>query len=435
MLGIGLAATRDIVSFFRHATKDGAGAANPVAGAIKHAVATGDSQSGNFIKTFAPPRLQRGSVRTPRLGRRFPRIAARQTPINFRFASARRRGDALRAWQRACRSGGAATSIRRAARRPPASSIAARRSRTCPKVVEAFGAAEFWGLRMSPGLIGTDAKLDIPLPDNVRRYHYPGTTHGGGRGGFPRRRCSRQPTPAASCLPIRTRKLIRRVPSPRALIAWVVNDFPPPPSRYPLLGAGDLVSRELGCRRLSQRFPARRPGPPLNPVLDYDFGPQFAAADLSGVITQQPPRIRQVHPAYRSAESTATATKHPACRRCCTRRRSEPTSAGTSPRRGFLLVRDAALRAATCHFPRTRAEREASGDPRLSLEERYGTLDGYVCVVRRAAARAVTERFLLQSDAERIVADAIASDVLPTSSNSRSTQREIASRVCAAGGP
>ena len=34
------------------------------------------------------------------------------------------------------------------------------------------------------GLIGTDAKLDIPLPDNVRRYYYPGTTHGGGRGGF-----------------------------------------------------------------------------------------------------------------------------------------------------------------------------------------------------------------------------------------------------------
>ena len=55
---------------------------------------------------------------------------------------------------------------------------------TCPKVIEAFGSTEFWGLRMSPGLIGTDAEADIPLPDNVRRYYYPGTTHGGGRGGF-----------------------------------------------------------------------------------------------------------------------------------------------------------------------------------------------------------------------------------------------------------
>ena len=39
---------------------------------------------------------------------------------------------------------------------------------------------------MSPGLVGTDAAADIPLPDNVRRYYMPGTTHGGGRGGFTR---------------------------------------------------------------------------------------------------------------------------------------------------------------------------------------------------------------------------------------------------------
>ena len=57
-------------------------------------------------------------------------------------------------------------------------------AKTCPKVFEAFGATEFWGLRMSPGLVGTDAAHDIPLPDNVRRYYMPGTTHGGGRGGF-----------------------------------------------------------------------------------------------------------------------------------------------------------------------------------------------------------------------------------------------------------
>ena len=28
---------------------------------------------------------------------------------------------------------------------------------TCPKIIEAFGSSEFWGLRMSPDLIGTDA--------------------------------------------------------------------------------------------------------------------------------------------------------------------------------------------------------------------------------------------------------------------------------------
>ena len=37
---------------------------------------------------------------------------------------------------------------------------------------------------MSPALVGTKADADIPLPANVRRYYFPGTTHGGGGGGF-----------------------------------------------------------------------------------------------------------------------------------------------------------------------------------------------------------------------------------------------------------
>jgi len=57
-------------------------------------------------------------------------------------------------------------------------------SHTCPKVFDLFGSSEFWGLRMSPDLVGTDAKADIPLPETVRRYYFPGVTHGGGKGGF-----------------------------------------------------------------------------------------------------------------------------------------------------------------------------------------------------------------------------------------------------------
>src|SRR5207245_1221278 len=47
-----------------------------------------------------------------------------------------------------------------------------RATATCPKIVETFGATEFWDLRMSPGLIGTRADVDIPLPANVRRYYF-----------------------------------------------------------------------------------------------------------------------------------------------------------------------------------------------------------------------------------------------------------------------
>ena len=103
--------------------------------------------------------------------------------MNFRFAAARRRRGLYEPGSEpAC--GGAATPTRTRGRKAASLLDRCAATRTCPKVIEAFGAAEFWGLRMSPGLIGTDATLDIPLPDNVRRYYYPGTTHGGGRGGF-----------------------------------------------------------------------------------------------------------------------------------------------------------------------------------------------------------------------------------------------------------
>jgi hypothetical protein len=63
-------------------------------------------------------------------------------------------------------------------------------------------------------------------------------------------------------------------------------------------------------------------------------------------------------------------------------------------------------------FARTKAERDASGDPRLSLEERYTDHAGYVDAVRQAAAGAVAQSFLLQSDANRIIDQAEASNVL-----------------------
>jgi hypothetical protein len=60
----------------------------------------------------------------------------------------------------------------------------------------------------------------------------------------------------------------------------------------------------------------------------------------------------------------------------------------------------------------TKANRLAAGDPRLSLEERYGTHAGYNCVVVQAANKAVGQRFLLQSDATTLITLASASNVL-----------------------
>src|SRR5438093_5531452 len=50
--GIGLAATRDFVSFLRHAAKDDAGNVNPVAGSIQYAYSFAVSQSARYINDF-----------------------------------------------------------------------------------------------------------------------------------------------------------------------------------------------------------------------------------------------------------------------------------------------------------------------------------------------------------------------------------------------
>ena len=57
-------------------------------------------------------------------------------------------------------------------------------------------------------------------------------------------------------------------------------------------------------------------------------------------------------------------------------------------------------------------EREESGDPRRSLEERYTDHAGFVEAVSRAAARSVVDRTLLEEDAATIITIAEESDIL-----------------------
>ena len=63
-------------------------------------------------------------------------------------------------------------------------------------------------------------------------------------------------------------------------------------------------------------------------------------------------------------------------------------------------------------FAKTKAERDASGDTRLSLVERYRDHDGYVTAVKSAATKAVAQGFLFQADADLLINQADASEVL-----------------------
>ena len=61
------------------------------------------------------------------------------------------------------------------------------------------------------------------------------------------------------------------------------------------------------------------------------------------------------------------------------------------------------MRGSTIPFPATRVEREALGDPRLSIEERYASRAEYLELVKQAAENLIGQRYLLEEDLESIV--------------------------------
>ena len=403
VLGIGLAATRDIISFFRYSTQD-----NPVSGMVKHSIGLGTSQSGNFIKTFIhlgfnqdeDKRLIWEGVR--------PHIAGRQNPLNFRFAIP---GGAAGLYEPGSEGVLWWSDYRDVARNRPAAGLLdrCRASNSCPKIMETFGATEFWGLRMSPGLVGTKADEDIPLPPEVRRYYFPGVTHGGGRGGF---HAGTTNTGGGCMLPANPNSVAEPMRAlEHALIAWVTTNAEPPASRYPTLASSELVQPE----HRAMGFPAI-PGWPLpdnlmNALPIYDFGPDFNYNDLSGFITRQPPAIRGTVPMLVPKTNSdgneiggAPSVLHQA---------PLGTYLGWNvTASGYLKGRGCGFSGGFIPFAATKAERLAAGDPRPSIEERYGTHEAYVARVKTAAQREVARRFLLEDDADRLVREAEASNVL-----------------------
>jgi hypothetical protein len=400
--GIGFAATRDLIAFLRRHDAE-----HPLGASVRYAIAQGTSQSGNYLRSF----LNLGFNQDERRRRVFegmnPNIAARQLAMNIRFAAPSGAADMYEPgsegvlWW---------TDYADAARGRPSGGLLARcrASDTCPKIVETFGSAEFYSLRVSPNLVGTRADKDIALPANVRRYYMPSTRHGGGGGGFahevrvdPCCVLANNPNPSNET----NRALMK------ALVDWVVRDTAPPPSRYPTLSHGDLAAPTAAAIG----FPAI-PGQPLPdgvfvPLYDYDFGSSFKYADVSGVMSSQPPVVRQVLPQL--VPKVDADGNEIAGVRSVLLEVPLGTYTGWNPLAGgFFKGHIQALGGGYIPFAKTKAQRLASGDPRLSLEERYGTHEAYVAKVKEAAKRQVAERFLLQEDADRLVDQAEKSAVL-----------------------
>ncbi|WP_353366930.1 alpha/beta hydrolase domain-containing protein [Acidovorax sp. FG27] len=424
VMGVGLAALRDTVSFFRGATADAEGRANPLAGRISHTIGQGTSQSGNAMKTFLHlgfnQRLDGGRV----FDGMFAHVAARQTNVNTRFAvpggGGGLRTDHTAFGQTAPRgldkdyvddlTGRQGGVMKRCAA-----------TDTCPKFYLGLSGTEFWQLQGSPVLTDARGQRDIAQPANARIYYYASTQHGGAGGTE-----SISFAPTRNVYPAGT--VVHFNDTFRALFLtledWVVRGAEPPASQVPRLADGTLTRPE----RLA--FPPMR-GLSWNvggtqtaiPAFDYrglyngfpllDFGPQYIPQDESGIATLQPPRVgAQDYAILVPQVDAATGLTRAGIRSVEAR-----VPLGTSLEFNYVAtpgITDLSnLTGSFIPFHATPAARLAAGDGRPSLQELYGTQAGYVAAVEQAAADLVRERLLLQRDADAVVAKARRQVVLP----------------------
>ena len=433
VLGVGFVAFRDLAAFLRYGTTAPGGGSNPIAGTVTKAITVGASQSAAFIHGFIfwgfneEGRDQFGHNQRGRIvfDGAWPQIDGRMMVMNIRFGQPNNLmylymgGDEAPVWW---------ADYPNLARHLPSDGMLHRCSQdnTCPAVLETFASAELYSEKMSASLCGFTCVEDIPLPSNVYRYYTPGATHGGGTVSF------NWVAPTAVTIP--AGQSLANDPIPLAFtnnalqynfIKLLMNGVPMPRSLYPTLSKGQLVPNT----KQAVGFPDI-PGMPFGgdqawPPFVYNFGPRENYDQESGVPTIQPPIIEKVLPVY-AAKVNADGNEAVD---------GTPTVLGEAPLGtyvGWNLATTGWYGPNAINGPGsvgqvfagsgnsggyypvwdTQAHRQAAGDPRLSLEERYGTHAGYVCVVTLAANKAVEQGFLLVSDAQSLISKASAGNVL-----------------------
>ena len=185
VLGIGFAAWRDVGAFFKKAAADDFGTPNPIAKTVTHSITRGISQSGNYLRGWLHLGFNQAEDGSAVHDGMWPIIAGRRIALNFRWAQP---DGVLELYQAGSEGPQWWLPQPDPVRAPgePAAGILDRctGTKTCPKVIEHFGSAEVWALKLTPEWVGTDGKTDLPLPESVRRYYIASTNHGGGAGGF-----------------------------------------------------------------------------------------------------------------------------------------------------------------------------------------------------------------------------------------------------------
>ncbi|HYZ90169.1 MAG TPA: alpha/beta hydrolase domain-containing protein [Myxococcales bacterium] len=411
VLGAGTAAFRDVASFFRYETADSVGTPNPIANKIRWAIIRGSSQSGNFTRHFIFLGMNQGENGRIVHDGAWPLIAGRRVANNSRWGQP---DGVLELYQMGSEGPQWWHSFPDRVRDLPPGGILDRCSATdtCPKIIETFGGSEVFALKMTTSWVGTDPKNDIPLPDNVRRYYLPSSTHGGGNGAMTQNSSSTGAncpgnnwgTGTLRANPVPATALVNRMRV--ALRDWVMHDIQPPPSIWPKMRGPNNERTLVEPTKAAMGFPSGVPGIPdtifapenfVFPIFDYDWGPQFDEFNATGVPTNEPPPIKHViKMLVPKVDSDGNELG------------GVPTVLRDAPLGTYLgwnITSSGFHAGQVCNyvggmvpFAVTDAQK-LPGDPRPSLQARYGNHDGYVAAVRAAADNAACRGYLLAGPA------------------------------------
>jgi hypothetical protein len=402
--GLGFAAVRDFNSFLRNATQDDVGTPNPLAGDITRIYTEISSQPGRLLNDFTHLGFNEDENHKKVFDGMLQWIAAGDgINMNYRWSQTKR---TERNRQEELYLEGLFPFANVTTYDPISNATDGRfqqcsDTHTCPLAMEFYSANEYWVKAGS--LMSTDPTGRVDLPDHPssRLYLLSSKQHGG----------AGNPTSMGACQqflnPLDSAQVQRALWED--LDQWSTRGVKPPPSQVPTLKDGTLVPP----------LPQSKVGFPVIPGVTYtglkttryrfNYGPNFYQ---TGIPTINPPVINgpmednpSIGPIYPSfVPKTDKDGNDIAGIRLPELTVPLATYTGWGLRSGVWANDGCESSGQYIPFKSTQAERIASGDPRLSVQERYRSYDAYRSLVVKAVDQMVKDRFMLCEDADAYVA-------------------------------